>query len=112
MGKGIEYSLICEGPFADLNEARHALQEPFIENFVEETGKFRFHNVENIRVSGQIMLGDLSIGQLGDGVFEVSCRDSPLILKRHLAEDLAEALRRQAIFDDLSVVPMEDVRRP
>jgi hypothetical protein len=38
-----------------------------------------------------------------EGVFEISCKDSPQVLNRRRAEQLAEELRRQAIFDEISV---------
>jgi hypothetical protein len=107
MNKEFEFCLICEGFYRDEIEARHALQDPFIEEYVEDTGKFRFHNLENIRVTGGISLADLEIAELDEGVFEVSCRNSQIILKKHKAEKLAEVIRLQAIFDEIRVEPIK-----
>lgn len=99
--------MICEGFYAGINEARHALQDPFIEDFVEATGKFRFHNLEDIRVASGISLADLEIVEIDEGTFEISCRNSPLILKKHKAVKLAETLRQQAIFDEIRIEPLD-----
>jgi hypothetical protein len=48
----------------------------------------------------------LEIGLVDDGVFEISCRTSPLILNRRKAELLAETLRRQAMFDEIEIEPL------
>lgn len=105
--KSGEFCLIVEGNYETVEEAKHALQDPFIEDFVEETGRFKIQNFEDIRVTSGISLGDLEIGKIDDGVFEISCRTSPLILNRRKAEQLAETLRRQAMFDEISVEPLE-----
>ncbi|MGI8641427.1 MAG: hypothetical protein ACR2MG_15955 [Pyrinomonadaceae bacterium] len=105
--KAIEFCLIVEGNYRNVEEAKHALQDPFIEDFVEEKGKFRIQNFEDIRVTGGISLGDLEIEMLEEEVFEISCRSSPLILTGRKAEILAETLRRQAMFDEITVEPLE-----
>ncbi len=104
--KAREFCLIAEGDFADIETAKHALHDPFVEDFVEQTGKFRLHNFEDIRIAGGIVLSDLEIGQIEEGVFEISCRTSPQILNRARAEKLAETLRRQAMFDEISIEPL------
>ena len=101
-----EFCLIVEGSYFTVEEAKHALHDPFIEEFVEETGRFRIQNFENIQVVSGIPLGELEIALVDDEVFEISCRTSPLILNRRKAELLAETLRRQAMFDEISVEPL------
>lgn len=103
MSKSDEYCLICTGDFEDINEAKHALQDPFIEDYVEETGRFTFQDLENIRVTNRISLSDLVIDELDDGTYRVSCPDAQVILNQPKAEKLAEALRSQAMFDSITV---------
>ena len=105
--KATEFCLIVEGSYFTVEEAKHALCDPFIEEFVEETGKFRIHNFDEIQATNGISLGDLEIEMLEDGIFEISCRTSPQILNKHKAEKLAETLRRQAMFDEISVEPLD-----
>ena len=107
MEKATEFCLIVEGNYFTVEEAKHALCDPFIEDFVEQTGRFRIQNFEDIQAVSGIALGDLEIGLVDDGVFEISCRTSPLILNRRKAELLAETLRRQAMFDEISIEPLE-----
>ena len=103
-----EYHLIAEGNFATVEEAKHALLDPFIEDYVAKTGKYKIHNAEDIRVASGIALNDLSIAELAAGVFEISCRDSPQVMNRRRAEQLAEELRRQAIFDEITVEELNE----
>lgn len=105
--KSGEFCLIVEGNYFTVEEARHALCDPFIEEFVEENGKFRIHNFDDIQATSGIALGDLEIAEIDDGVFEISCRASPQILNKRKAEMLAETIRRQAMFDEISVQPLE-----
>lgn len=102
-----EFRVIVEGDYASVEEAKHALQDPFIEDFVEEHGRFRINDFENIRVVGGIPLAEMEIGMIENGVFEISCKNSPLILNLRKAEELAETLRRQAMFDEVSVEPLD-----
>jgi len=102
-----DFCLIVEGNFQTIEEAKHALIDPFIEDFVEEKGKFRIQNFEDIRVTSGISLGDLEIAAIDEGVFEISCRASGHILNRSRAEKLAENLRRQAMFDEISIEPLK-----
>ncbi|MDQ2747271.1 MAG: hypothetical protein M3T96_08435 [Acidobacteriota bacterium] len=104
--KSTEFSLIAEGNYDNIEEAKHALQDPFIEDYVEQTGKFRIQNFEGIQAVSGIPLGELEIAMLDDETFEISCRSSPLILNRRRAELLAETLRRQAMFDEIAVEPL------
>lgn len=105
--KSTDFCLIAEGNYFTVEEARHALCDPFIEEFVQAKGKFRIHNFDDIQATNGISLGDLEIGMLDDGVFEISCRSSPQILNKHKAEKLADTLRRQAMFDEISIEPIE-----
>ncbi|MFN2390663.1 MAG: hypothetical protein ABR566_01720 [Pyrinomonadaceae bacterium] len=105
--KSTEFCLIVEGNYFTVEEAKHALCDPFIEEFVEENGKFRIHNFDDIQATSGISLGDLEITEIDEGVFEISCRTSPQILNKRKAEMLAETLTRQAMFDEISVEPLE-----
>ena len=107
MNKPNEFRLICQGNFADINEAKHALHDPFIEAYVENTGKFNFQDMENINVVSGISLGDLEIIELGDEVYQISTLNSSQILKQNKAEKLAETIRLQAMFDSVRVEPLE-----
>lgn len=104
--KSNEFCLIVEGNYFTVEEAKHALCDPFIEEFVEETGKFRIHNFDDIQATSGISLGDLEISEIEEGVFEISCRTSPQILNKRKAEMLAEIIRRQAMFDEVTVEPL------
>ncbi len=103
-----EFVLIAEGHYKSADEAFNALCEPFIEDFVEETGSFRTHNYDDISPVSGVSLNDLEIAVLDDGVFEISLRSSPKILNRRKAEQLAENLERQLIFDSIKVEPLEN----
>ena len=104
--KATEFCLIVEGDYENIEEAKHALHDPFVEDFVEANGKFRIHNFDDIRVASGLILSDLEIAELGDGAFEISCRSSAQILNRNRAEKLAETLRRQAMFDEIKIEPI------
>ena len=101
--RSTDLRIIAEGEFETVAEARHALLDPFIEEFVEQHGKFRPHDFDNIRVAGGLALSDLTIEKVDEGIFEISCKDSPQTLNHHRASRLAEFLRRQAMFDDVRV---------
>ena len=107
MEKPTEFRLIVEGNYFTVEEAKHALCDPFIEEYVESTGKFRIHNFDDIQAVTGIALGDLEIEEIDECVFEISTRHSPLILNRYKAERLAETLRRQAMFDEVNIEPLE-----
>ena len=53
-------------------------------------------------------LNDLDITVLEDGVFEISLRSSQKVLNKQKAEQLAENLEKQLIFDSITVEPLED----
>ena len=107
MEKATEFCLIVEGNYFSIEEAKHALHDPFIEEFVEQTGRFRIQNFDDIQAVSGIPLGDLEISEIDEGVFEISCRTSPQILNRRKADLLAETLRRQAMFDEINIEPLE-----
>lgn len=96
-----EFDLICDGPFRDSREALGALRLAFVEEFVEETGKYRYTDIENIRVTNRISLADVELEEVGEGRFLLSCRNAQVPLNRPKAEKLAENIRRMAIFDDV-----------
>ncbi|MGI8468221.1 MAG: hypothetical protein ACR2N3_07195 [Pyrinomonadaceae bacterium] len=102
-----EYCLIVEGNYLDENEAEHALRDPFIEEWVEQTGKFRIHNFDDIEVTGGISLGDLVVTMIDDGVFEITSNRAGRPLTEQKAKILTENLRRQAMFDEITVKPLE-----
>lgn len=102
-----EFCLIIEGNYFTVSEAEHALRDPFIEEWVEETGNFRIHNFDEIEVAGGIALGWLVVRQVDDEVFEVSCNHPNRFLTEQKAKLIAEALRRQDMFDEIRVEPRE-----
>jgi hypothetical protein len=105
--KNSEFRVIAEGFYETVEEAKHALIDPFIEDFVEKHGKFKFHQADDIYVASGIALSDLSIAEIDEGVFEISCRDSPQVLNARRAAQLVEKLERQSMFDELRVEPVE-----
>ena len=102
-----EYCLIVEGNYFDESEAEHALRDPFIEEWVEQTGKFRIHNFDDIEVTGGISLGDLQLTMIDDEMFEITCRHTGRPLTHQRAKVLAETLERQAMFDEVRIEPIE-----
>ena len=101
-----EYCLLVEGTYATLNEAEHALRDPFIEDWVERTGRFRIHQLDSIQIAPGVMLGHLGITPNGDGSFVISSADANHPLTERKARALAEALRQQDMFDQIAVEPM------
>jgi hypothetical protein len=108
MNKGREYCLIVEGAYLTESEAEHALRDPFIEDWVEQTGRFRIHNIGDIEVAPGVALGILGVHQLDDRLFEIASTDPEHPLTEHKARGIAEALRRQDMFDEISVEPREE----
>ena len=106
--KGLEYCLIVEGAYLTEAEAEHALRDPFIEDWVEQTGRFRIHNMGDIEVAPGVALGSLGVIMLDDRLFEIASTDPEHPLTEHKAKGVAEALRRQDMFDDISVEPREE----
>ena len=106
--KGLEYCLIVEGAYLTESEAEHALRDPFIEDWVEQTGRFRIHNMGDIEVAPGVALGSLGVRLLDDRVFEIASLDPEHPLTEHKAKGVAEALRRQDMFDEVSVEPRDE----
>jgi hypothetical protein len=106
--KGIEYCLIVEGAYLTESEAEHALRDPFIEDWVEQTGRFRIHNMGDIEVASGVALGSLGVRLLDERLFEIASTDPEHPLTEHKAKGVAEALKRQDMFDEISVEPREE----
>lgn len=108
MNKGLEYCLIVEGAYLTESEAEHALRDPFIEDWVEETGRFRIHNMGDIEVTPGVALGMLGVRMLDERLFEIASTDPEHPLTEHKARGVAEALRRYDMFDDIQVEVREE----
>ena len=106
--KGREYCLIVEGAYLAETEAEHALRDPFIEDWVELTGRFRIHNMGDIEVTQGVSLGSLGVVMLEDRLFEIASNDPEHPLTEHKARGVADALRRQDMFDEVTVEPREE----
>src|SRR5215213_6086128 len=102
-----EYCLIVEGPYLTNSEAEHALRDPFIEDWVEETGRFRIHNLHEMLIVPGVTLGQLGVEMLDERLFEIASLDPEHPLTEHKARGVAEALKRQDMFDEISVEPRE-----
>lgn len=102
-----EYCLIVEGNYFDESEADNALREPFIDEYCESTGNFRVHNFDEIDVAGGIALGDLVISMVDDEVFKISCQNSARHFNEQRAKLLAEALKRQDMFDEIRIEQLQ-----
>lgn len=102
-----EYCLIVEGPYLTVSEAEHALRDPFIEDWVEETGRFRVHNLHEMLIVPGVTLGQLGVELLDERLFEIASLDPEHPLTEHKARGVAEALRRQDMFDEISVEPRD-----
>jgi hypothetical protein len=106
--KGREYCLIVEGAYLTESEAEHALRDPFIEDWVEQTGSFKIHNMGEIIITPGVPLGNLGVVLLDERLFEIASCDPKHPLTEHQAKGVAEALRRQDMFDDISIEPREE----
>src|SRR5712692_1235084 len=106
--RGREYCLIVEGAYLNEGEAEHALRDPFIEDWVEQTGHFKIHNIDDIQVTSGVTLGSLGVVCLVERVFEIASADPDRPLTEHKAKGVAEALRRQAMFDEINVQPRDE----
>ena len=102
---GSEYCLIVEGSYLTESEAEHALRDPFIEEWVEETGRFRIHNLNEMEIAPGVILGRLGVVMLDEGVFEIASADPEHPLTEHKAKLAAVALRRHDMFDEIDVEP-------
>ena len=100
-----EYCLIVEGSYLSESEAEHALRDPFVEDWVEATGRFRIHNLGEMEVAPGVVLGSLGVVMLDDGVFEIASTDPEHPLTEHKAKLVALALRRHDMFDEIAVEP-------
>jgi hypothetical protein len=100
-----EYCVIAEGSYLEESEALHALRDPFIEDWVEENGKFRIHNLDEMIITPGVQLGKLGVVMIDDQVFEIASTDPEKPLTEHKARGVAEALRRYDMFDSFSVEP-------
>jgi len=100
-----EYCLIVKGSYLNVSEALHALRDPFIEDLVEQTGRFRIHNLNEMVVVPGVMLGQLGVEMIEEGLFEIASLDAEHPLTERKAEGVAEAIRRQDMFDEISVEP-------
>lgn len=100
-----EYCLIVEGAYLSEPEAEHALRDPFIEDWVEQTGHFKIHNMNEIQIAPGVTLGSLGVVMLDDRVFEIASADPEHPLTEHKAKGVAEALRRQDMFEQIEVKP-------
>ena len=104
---GREYCLIVEGAYLSVTEAEHALRDPFIEEWVEETGRFRIHNLHEMEIAPGVVLGALGVEMIDDEVFEIASTDPERPLTEHKARIVAEALRRHDMFDEITVEPRD-----
>jgi hypothetical protein len=100
-----EYCLMLEGPYLSVSEAEHALRDPFIEDWVEQTGRFRIHNLNEMMIVPGVPLGQLGLEMLEDRVFQLYSLDPRHPLTERKAEGVADALKRQDMFDEIWVEP-------
>ena len=104
-----EYCLIVEGAYLSESEAEHALRDPFIEDWVEQTGHFRIHNMDEIIICPGVTLGSLGVVMLDERVFEIASVHADHPLTEHKAKGVAEALSRQVMFEEINVEPRDQV---
>jgi len=104
--KGREYCLIVEGAYLSESEAVRALRDPFIEDWVEQTGHFKIHNMDDIQVTAGVTLGSLGVVMIDERLFEIASVDEQRPLTEHKAKGVADALRRQDMFDEINVEPL------
>jgi len=102
---GREYCLIVEGAYLSESEAEHALRDPFVEDWVERTGHFKVHNMGHIEVTPGVALGMLGVVMLDERLFEIASVDPEKPLTETRAKGIAEALRRQDMFDEIKIAP-------
>ncbi|MBI1761903.1 MAG: hypothetical protein HYR56_10755 [Acidobacteria bacterium] len=101
------FCLLVTGSYANQNEAEHALRDPFIEDWVERTGRFRIHQLDSMTVAPGVALGQLSIEPIGAGEFLIQSSDPDHPLTARKATTVAGALRQQAMFDTIEIEPLE-----
>jgi hypothetical protein len=100
-----EYCLMLEGSYLDVSEAEHALRDPFIEEWVEQTGRFRIHNLNEMMITPGVALGQLGLEEVDDCLFRLYSLDPKHPLTERKAEGVADALRRQDMFEEITVEP-------
>ena len=100
-----EYCLMLEGPYLSVSEAEHALRDPFIEEWVEQTGRYRIHNLNEMMITPGVPLGQLGLELIDERVFRLYSLDPRHPLTERKAEGVADALKRQDMFDEISVEP-------
>src|SRR5918911_3283519 len=100
-----EYCLLLEGSYLNVSEAEHALRDPFIEDWVEQTGRFRIHNLNEMMIVPGVPLGQLGIEMVDERLFRLYSLDPRHPLTERKAEGVAEALRRQDMFDEMTIEP-------
>jgi hypothetical protein len=103
-----EYCLIVEGAYLSESESEHALRDPFIEDLVEQTGHFKIHNMDEIQITPGVTLGSLGVVMLDDRLFEIAAVDENHPLTEFKAKGVAEALRRQDMFEEIEVKPRDE----
>ncbi|HEV7681477.1 MAG TPA: hypothetical protein VGO68_05110 [Pyrinomonadaceae bacterium] len=103
-----EYCLIVEGAYLTESDAEHALRDPFIEEWVEETGHFKISNMNEIQVTAGVTLGSLGVIMFDERLFEIASVDEHHPLTELKAKGVAEALRRQDMFDEVEVKPRDE----
>lgn len=107
--RDIEFCLIVTGSYLTEEEAEHALRDPFIEDLVERTGKFRIHNLGEMEIAPGVVLASLSVRMIDEGEFEIYGNDFKRPLTRKRAEQVAEAIRQYDMFDEINVIERDDV---
>ena len=105
--KSSEYCLIVEGAYLNVSEAEHALRDPFIEDWVEQTGRLRIHNLKEIVIAPGASLGMLGVRMLDEELFEIASNDPEHPLTEHKSKGVAAALTRHGMFDEISVEPRD-----
>lgn len=103
--KTTEYCLVVEGSYFSESDAARALREPFIEEWVERTGRYRSHDLDRIEVTQGVFLGLLNIQMVEEGVFEVVSGDASRPLSQAKARQVADVIERQGTFDEVRVEP-------
>jgi len=103
-----EYCLIVEGAYLSESEAEHALRDPFIEDWVEQTGHFKIHNMNEIQITPGVTLGSLGVVMLDERLFEIASTDPEHPLSESKAKGVADALRRQDMFEEIKVEPRDE----
>jgi hypothetical protein len=102
-----EYCLVVEGSYVTEEEAKHALCDPFIEEWVEQTGSYKIHNFDHIEIVVGVSLGDLIVTMREEEVFEIAAGPGSRPLTEHKIKLVAEALRRQDMFDEITIEPLQ-----